>query len=111
MLPVAFNRLRTLSLEYTNPTNALRLMRDFMEKSIENTKANAVRDTIAKFNKKGIVLKDVNDTAISLTSKMKNGPSKEFAIEKIKNGLLAVSQDFRAQRAEISRNKRMGTFF
>ena len=58
MLPVAFNRLRTLSLEYTNPSNAFRLMRDFMEKSIENTKANAVRDTIAKFNKKGIVLKE-----------------------------------------------------
>ena len=83
MLPEAFNRLRTLSFEYEEPTIAFRLMRDFMEKSIKNTKANAVKDTTVKFNKTGVVFKDVNDTAISLTAKMKNGSKKEYAKEKI----------------------------
>ena len=104
MLPKAFNRLRTLSLEFTNPSNAFRLMRDFMEKSIENTKANAVRDTIAKFNKKGIVLKDVNDTAMSLTSKMNNGPSKEIAIEKIKKTVMKVKTEDISRKCLITKS-------
>ena len=104
MLPKAFNRLRTLSLEFTNPSNAFRLMRDFMEKSIENTKANAVRDTIAKFNKKGVVLKDVNDTAMSLTFKMKNGLSKEIAIEKIKKTVMKVKTEDIRRKCVITKS-------
>ena len=70
MHPKAYNRLKTLSEDFDKPSEALRLMGDFMSTTLAHTKANSVKDCIEKFVRTSVVLKDVEDAANSLTKKM-----------------------------------------
>ena len=63
MKPTAYNQIYHLSNEFTNPARAYWLMRDYMKKAIKLTKDTMIKDTILKFNKSRIGLKEVEDIA------------------------------------------------
>ena len=72
MRPIAYNHISYLSTEFTNPSRAAWLMRDYMEKAIKLTRETVNKDTILKFKKNRVGFKDVEDIAKSLVLKQKN---------------------------------------
>ena len=72
MRPIAYNHISYLSTEFTNPSRAAWLMRDYMEKAIKLSKETVNKDTILKFKKNKIGFKDTEEIAKVLVSKQKN---------------------------------------
>ena len=73
MRPIAYNHIFNLSNEFTNPSRASWLMRDYMEKAIKLAKETLTKDIIFKFNKTRIGFKDIEEIAESLVNKQKSG--------------------------------------
>ena len=65
-------QISLLSNEFTNPTRATWLMRDYMKMAIKLCKETQTKDTILRLNKSKIGLKDVEAAAELVVTKMKS---------------------------------------
>ena len=72
MRPIACSQIRRFSQEFTNPSRAYWLMKDFMDTAIKLTKDTVTKDLILKFNRAKIGFKEEEDIANRVTFKMKS---------------------------------------
>ena len=106
MRPIAYNQIHHLSFEFTNPTRASWLMRDYMRKAIMLSNQTMIKNTIMKFNKLKIGFNDVEKVAEGLVNKQKHGDKlvrvrAEF--EKNKRDLVKVFDDSKHVESEVKR--------
>ena len=88
MHPRAYNKISHLSLEFRDPKWALLLMKDYLNANLSYQNATIVRNTIEKFCKLGIALKDAHDTAVNMTNKMKQSGAQFVAIRRIEKVIM-----------------------
>ena len=72
MKPNAYNQIYHLSNEFSNPARASWLMRDYMKKAIKLSNNTMTKDTMLKFNKSKVGLKDVENIAESVMNSFKS---------------------------------------
>ena len=110
MNPIAYNQIYHLSHEFTNPKRASWLMRDYMKKAIRLTKDTMIKDTILKFNKLKIGLKDVEEIAESIVDKLKRSDKSREAKYKVVKDLMKHKLEdavkcIKAAKAELNVSK------
>ena len=122
MNPIAYNLIHHLSNEFTNPERASRLMRDYMKKAIKLSNTTMTKDTILKFNKSKVGLKDVEDIGESVLSKMKSSDKsrkdkydivKDLMKHKLKDAIKCTkitSTELNKSNDNLSKVVRKGTF-
>ena len=94
MRPIAYNHISQLSNEFTNPSRAFWLMRDYMRKAIKLTKNTVTKNTMLKFNKSKVGLKEVEGIAQSIVNKFKsNDNSREAKYSIVKDLMKHVMHD------------------
>ena len=110
MRPIAYNHIFHLSKEFTNPERASWLMRDYMKKAIQLSKNTMTKDTILRFNKSKIGLKDVEQIADSIVYKMKSSDkSREAKYDIVKDIMKHKLKDAnnctKVARTELNKSK------
>ena len=122
MNPIAYNLIHHLSNEFTNPERASRLMRDYMKKAIKLSNTTMTKDTIFKFNQSKVGLKDVEDIAESVLSKMKSSDKsrkdkydivKDLMKHKLKDAIKCTKiarRELNESKDNLSKVVRKGTF-
>ena len=122
MRPIAYNHLNHLSNEFTNPSRAFWLMRDYVRKAIKLTNDTMTKNTILKFKNAKIGLKDVEDVASSMKRKMKSSDNSREAKYEIVNDLMKhrikdalkcaqfAKKDLNTSMENLSKVVRRGTF-
>ena len=83
MKPGTYNQLSVLSNEFKDPVVVKRLMKNYVDAVICHLKASNVKDMLELHVKNNVALKDVHDTALRLTAKLKLGKAKLSARLKI----------------------------
>ena len=100
MKPGTYNQISVLSYEFKDPVVVKRLMKNYVDAVIGHLKASNVKDMLELHVKNKIALKDVHDTALTLTAKLKLGQAKLSARLKIEKSTMmsklldAMSQQF-----------------
>ena len=85
MRPIACSQLQNLSNEYSNPSRAFWLMKDFMKTAIKLTKETVTKDMIVKFSNARIGFNEDEDIANRMIMKMKSTKTGNEKPEIIKN--------------------------
>ena len=113
MRPIAYSQLRSFSNEFTNPSRAYWLMKDFMNAAIKMTKNTATKDMIMEFNNAKLGFNEQEDIANRLVSKMRSTRTGTEKYKIVKNLMKHATNDalecVKESKSKLEKCKRIST--